>query len=266
MTDAGRAGLLAAGLAGLAVLLLWGIAGLEDFGSYPGPYGDVLNRVAVEERHATEVVSAVVFDYRGVDTLGEEYILFVSALGVALLLRTGREEEEDQPTEIAEARIVPPATEPVRLAARALIGPTVVLGLYVVAHGHLTPGGGFQGGAALATASALVFTGGTFMAFRRVNPIALIDLAEGAGAGGYAAVGLLGLVAGSEFLANILPVGTAGDLLSAGTIPVLNLLVGLAVSAAFVLIISEFLEQTLAIHRREGVQGGSSPARRSRAE
>ena len=245
-------GLLVAGLAGLAALLLWGLGGLEDFGDYPGPYGDVLNRVAVEERHATEVVTAVVFDYRGVDTLGEEFILFVSALGVALLLRTSREEEEEPPTEIAEARILPPATEPVRLAARALIGPTVVLGLYVVAHGHLTPGGGFQGGAALATASALVFVGGTFMAFRRVNPIAMIDLAEGAGTGGYAAVGVLGLVTGAEFLANVLPVGTTGDLLSAGTIPVLNLLVGLAVSAAFVLIISEFLEQTLAIHARGG--------------
>jgi multicomponent Na+:H+ antiporter subunit B len=250
MTRSARLGLLAAGLAGLGVLLLWGLAGLDDFGIYPGPYGDVLNRVAVKERHATEVVTAVVFDYRGVDTLGEEFILFVSALGVALLLRASREEEEEEPTEIAEARIVPPATEPVRLAARFLIGPTVVLGLYVVAHAHLTPGGGFQGGAALATASALVFVGGRFVTFRRVNPVALIDLAEGAGAGGYAALGLLGVAAGAEFLANVLPVGTTGDLYSAGTIPVLNLLVGLAVSAAFVLIISEFLEQTLAIHRR----------------
>jgi multicomponent Na+:H+ antiporter subunit B len=252
MTRTGRLGLLAAGLAGLAVLLLWGLRGLEPFGSYPGPYGDVLNRVAVGERHATEVVTAVVFDYRGVDTLGEEFILFVSALGVALLLRASREEEEEEPTEIAEARIVPPATEPVRLAARVLIGPTVVLGLYIVAHGHLTPGGGFQGGAALATASALVFVGGRFVTFRRVNPLALIDLAEGAGAGGYAALGLLGMAAGAEFLANVLPVGITGDLISAGTIPVLNLLVGLAVSAAFVLIISEFLEQTLTIHRKGG--------------
>jgi multicomponent Na+:H+ antiporter subunit B len=252
MTRAGRLGLLAAGLAGLAALLLGALSGLEDFGEYPGPYGDVVNRVVVEERHATEAVTAVVFDYRGIDTLGEEFILFASAIGVALLLRAGREETEEPPTEVTEARIVPPATEPVRLAARALIGPVVVLGLYVVAHGHVTPGGGFQGGAALATASALVFMAGTFMAFRRVNPVILIDLAEGAGTGGYAAVGLLGLVTGAGYLANVLPVGTAGDLLSAGTIPVLNLLVGLAVSAAFVLIIFEFLEQTLAIHRKGG--------------
>jgi multicomponent Na+:H+ antiporter subunit B len=250
VTSGGRLGLLAAGLGGLAALLLWGLGGLEDFGDYPGPYGDVVNRVVVEERHATEAVTAVVFDYRGLDTLGEEFILFAAALGVALLLRATREEEEEQPTEIAEARIVPPATEPVRLTARSLIGPTVVLGLYVVAHGHITPGGGFQGGAALATASALVFVGGTFMAFRRVNPVTVIDLAEGAGAGGYAAVGLLGVVTGAGYLANVLPLGTTGDLLSAGTIPVLNLLVGLAVSAAFVLILSEFVEQTLAIHKK----------------
>jgi multicomponent Na+:H+ antiporter subunit B len=250
VTGPGRLRLLAVGLAGLTALLVWGLGGLEDFGDYSGPYGDVINRVVLEERHATEAVTAVVFDYRGLDTLGEEFILFAAALGVALLLRASREEEEEEPTEIAEARIVPPATEAVRLTARALIGPTVVLGLYVVAHGHVTPGGGFQGGAALATASALVFVGGTFMAFRRVNPVILIDLAESAGAGGYAAVGLLGVVTGAGYLANVLALGTTGHLLSAGTIPVLNLLVGLAVSAAFVLIISEFLEQTLAIHRK----------------
>src|SRR3954469_4160857 len=79
--------------AGLGVLLIWGLAGLPDFGDYSGVYGETLNRVAVAERHATALVTAVNFDYRGFDTLGEEFILFAAVLGLALLLREQRDEE-----------------------------------------------------------------------------------------------------------------------------------------------------------------------------
>ena len=58
----------------MAGLLLWAITGLPGFGKYPGPYGDLINSVAVVERHVTNVVTAVNFDYRALDTLGEEYI------------------------------------------------------------------------------------------------------------------------------------------------------------------------------------------------
>jgi multicomponent Na+:H+ antiporter subunit B len=85
---------------------------------------------------------------------------------------------------------------------------------------------------------------------RRVSPQALTDAAEAAGAGGYVAVGLLGLAVGGAFLLNVLPLGTPGKLLSAGTVPLINLLVGLEVAAGFVLLLSEFLEQTLIIRGR----------------
>jgi multicomponent Na+:H+ antiporter subunit B len=116
----------------------------------------------------------------------------------------------------------------------------------------VTPGGGFQGGAVLASASMLVVLTGSYTAFRRVNPIPMIDLAEGVGIASYPVIGTLGLLAGSAFLANVVPLGTPGDLFSGGTLPLLNIGVGLAVSAGFVLIASEFLEQTLAIRRRNG--------------
>jgi multicomponent Na+:H+ antiporter subunit B len=235
------------GAIGLAALLAWGFAGLPDFGVYRGPYGDILNRVVTEERHVSEVVTAVVFDYRGFDTLGEEFILFASVVGVALLLRAGREEEEHEPHLEAQARGESPTTDAIRVAGLGMIGPTVLVGLAIAAHGHVTPGGGFQGGVILATASVLVFLSGEYLAFRRVNPITLIDVAEGSGAAGFVAVGLLGLLTGAAYLANVLPLGTAGDLASGGTIPLANMAVALAVAAGFVLILSEFLEQTLAL-------------------
>jgi len=235
---------------GLAVLLVWGFAGLPDFGHYRGPYGIVLDQVEVRERRATDVVASVVLDYRGFDTVGEEFILFAAAVGVALLLRAGREEQEEEPVEQAEARNRPPTTDAVRTLGLGLAGPIVLLGLYVVAHGHLTPGGGFQGGVVLATASVLVALSGRYLAFRRLNPITMLDAAEALGAGGLPAAGVAAMISGSAFLANVLPLGRVGDLFSAGTLPVLNLSIGIAVAAGFVLILSEFLEQTLAIHRR----------------
>jgi multicomponent Na+:H+ antiporter subunit B len=63
-------------------------------------------------------------------------------------------------------------------------------------------------------------------------------------------IGLSGLVAGGAFFQNWLGKGTPGDLMSAGTIPLSNAAVGLAVTGGFVFMLSEFLEQTLT-HRRD---------------
>jgi multicomponent Na+:H+ antiporter subunit B len=63
-------------------------------------------------------------------------------------------------------------------------------------------------------------------------------------------VAAAGLVFGTAFLANFLPLGTAGDLFSAGTMQPLSVAVGLEVTGGFVLILSEFLDQTLVVRRR----------------
>ena len=78
---------------GLVAFYLWGLSGLPGFGSYPGPYGSAILRVAVAQTKATGVVSAINFDYRGFDTVGEEFILFVAAAGVAVVLRRLRGEQ-----------------------------------------------------------------------------------------------------------------------------------------------------------------------------
>jgi len=139
-----RVFLAAAAVAG--ALLLWGLTGLPDYGVYNGPYGDVLNRVAVAERKATNVVASVTFDYRGVDTMGEEYILFAAVLGVAILLRAQRDETEQPPDEDAADRRAPGTSNAVRVIGLALVGPVVLFGIYVVSHGHLSPGAGSRAG------------------------------------------------------------------------------------------------------------------------
>jgi multicomponent Na+:H+ antiporter subunit B len=181
----------------------------------------------------------VTFDLRGLDTLGEELILFVAALGAAVLLRHGRADEEPGDEQ------GPPPAEPVRVAGTVLVGPLVVFGAYVVTHGHLGPGGGFQGGIILAAGLLLVYAAGQALAVKRAEPLALVEVTEATGALAYALVTVGGLVFAGAALANFLPLGSTGDLLSAGTIPVLSVAVGVEVTGALALILTEFLDQTL---------------------
>jgi multicomponent Na+:H+ antiporter subunit B len=237
MSRSGRLGLFAVSGAVLAALLVWGLTGLPAFGDFQGEYGRILNSVAQNERHVTNVVASVVFDYRGFDTLGEEFILFAAAMGVALLLREAREE--------GERRVDRTRSDVVQAVGLVLVGPTVVVGLYVVAHGYLTPGGGFQGGVATAAGLLLLYAAGRYRAYRAASPRTLVDFAEGTGAGAYVAVGVAALIAGAAFLQNVVDLGTTGTLASAGTIPILNAAAALEVIAAVVLLFHEFLEELM---------------------
>ena len=232
-----RLGLFAVSSAVLAPLLVWALTGLPKFGDFQGEYGRILNSVAGSERHVTNVVSAVTFDYRGFDTLGEELLLFTAVMAVALLLREARSGEERR-TDIVRSDVV-------RAVGLFAVAPTVVVGLYVIAHGYLTPGGGFQGGVATASALVLLYAAGRYRAYRAASPKALIDFAEGTGVGMYVAVGLASLIAGSAFLENVVGFGVKGTLASGGTIAILNAASGLAVTAACVLIFHEFLEELM---------------------
>ena len=247
MSERGRALLFLPCAALVLAGLLAGLGGLPGFGHYGGPYGLVLDGVAVTERHATDLVAAVNFDYRGYDTVGEEFILFAAVVGVLVILRQLRGEGESPHTEKADDHRFGGASDALRGFALAFIAALLVLGGYIVAHGHLTPGGGFQGGVILAAGAFSVFLAGEYLAMKRLAPQKLVEFGEAAGAAGYALVGLGGLIFAGVFFKNFLELGKPGELLSAGTIFLSSVPVAFEVAGAFLLIWSEFLDQAVAI-------------------
>jgi multicomponent Na+:H+ antiporter subunit B len=251
MTPTLRRWLFFAGMAGLLSFYLWGITGLPGFGRYPGPYGFILNRIAVAQTNATGVVSAVNFEYRGFDTVGEEFILFIAATGVAIVLRRLRDERaENAAHDELPARAAARTSDAVRLAALLFVGPAVLMGWYLGSHAQTSPSGGFQGGVVLATAFAMIYLAGEFLVFRRISPVNLIDAVGAVGAGGFAAVGMTAVILGLPYLANFLPLGAVpGAVSSSGTIALISFFVGIEVAAAFILIIGELLEQTLIVRQ-----------------
>lgn len=240
-----RIRLFLASAGGLALLVGLAIAGLPPVGHYRGPYGDIVNAISVPERHVTDAVTAVNFDIRGFDTMGEEYILFTSVMAVLLLLRKQRNEPRHEHEDHAPGRSGIENSDAVRVVSLLLVGATLIFGIYVVTHGQLTPGGGFQGGVILATAPLLIYLAGEFQSFRKAVPRALVHAAEAAGAGGYVLIGVACLAGGGAFLQNVLPLGTKGSIVSGGIIPLMDISVGLEVSGGVALLLIVYLEETL---------------------
>jgi multicomponent Na+:H+ antiporter subunit B len=233
----------------LAAVLVIGFVHLPAFGHYHGVYGALLDRYGLHFRHATDLVTLLNFDVRGFDTLGEEFILFGSVLGVVVILREMRDEQEGPSLEEAEEHPFGGASEALRTLVLVLVPVFLAVGAYVVVHGQLTPGGGFQGGVILASGPLALFLAGRSLRTRFVAPHTLLEVGEAIGAAGYALVGLAGLVLSGVFFENFLPLGIPGHLLSGGQLDVASVAVGVEVSGAFLVGWSEFLDQAIMVRR-----------------
>lgn len=107
----------------------------------------------------------------------------------------------------------------------------ITLGLYIIIHGHLSPGGGFQGGVLVAGAFAILYVAyGVKNLSKRIKVNAL-KIGEDIGALGFIILAFLGLVFGGTFFKNIFYLGEPGELFSSGSIFLMNFAVGFKVFA-----------------------------------
>jgi multicomponent Na+:H+ antiporter subunit B len=234
-----------AALCVLAAVLRVSLA-MPAFGHHPLPYGDAINALAPIQRHVTNMVSAVNFDYRGFDTLGEEFMLLCAVTGATVLLRGGRGEGLGGRPGTVDDRPVLPRSDAVVLMTRLASPVTLVFGGYVVLHAMTTPGGGFQGGVIIASGLLLIFLGERYSGWRRMVRFTVVDAVEGAGAALFALCGFASMAVGQPYLANVLPYGQMRDFLSGGLMIPVNLGVAFAVAGGFAVLFLEFLEETRA--------------------
>ena len=169
------------------------------------------------ELGAANLVTAVVVTYRGLDTLGEVTVLFIAATGVGLLLNRRKDGHEKRE-----------ASELVRTGSLFLVSLIFLFGIYIFINGHLTPGGGFQGGAVIASGVLLLFLANPY---QKVSHTVLSTIESLSGVV-YVGLGTLGLLFAGGFLDNrILSLGTFGKLFSAGAIPLIYICIGLKVGS-----------------------------------
>jgi len=134
---------------------------------------------SVEDTSVPNLVTAVLADYRGYDTMFETIVIFTAGIACIFLLRIFRKEETETrlyrhiPTGIT-LRIEKSGKFPEKSAAferidsvwvphdlivkttcRLIVPFIQIFALYVIAHGHHSPGGGFQGGVILGAAMIL---------------------------------------------------------------------------------------------------------------
>jgi multicomponent Na+:H+ antiporter subunit B len=171
---------------------------------------------------AENIITAIIVTYRGLDTLGEVTVLFLTAAIIGLVLAQSKKRSKSSQRA--------PTSELLITGSRLLVPLILLLGAYVFINGHLTPGGGFQGGAILASATLLLLLTDPLQQFSH----RLISIVESVSGLFFIGIGLLGIALAGGFLDNrILPLGTLGSIFSAGAIPVIYTFIGLKVGAEF---------------------------------
>jgi len=127
-------------------------------------------------------------------------------------------------------------SEVVRIFTKKLFPFMLLYGCYLISHGHLSPGGGFQGGVILG--SAIILFGlveGVSSAQRRFKE-ELLSAAKNIGMLVFVSLGFGGMVLGGSFLSDFMPRGEIGTVPSAGLILYLNLTIGFMVGTGIAVV------------------------------
>jgi len=199
--------------------------------------GTIANRFvekSVEETGSLNVVTAILYDYRAFDSLGESTVLFAAVSGIVLVL---------------SRKMLPVSSHGLSILVKRNFGiltPFIALfSLYIITHGHLSPGGGFQGGVILGVISIIFsIVYGSAFDYERYSPQLKTTLETG-GALLFIFIGIMGIVFEGVFLDNVnfLNDGT-GTLISSGSILVINLGVGLKIGAGLAIIFYSMIQKT----------------------
>lgn len=216
------------------LILLYTAGSLPKYGSADVP---AMNEVAErylekgeEETGAVNYVAGVILDYRAFDTLGESHVLYAALTAVLILLLdvgdpgTETDDYEDEKIFNFSGDAI------VQNTARIIVPIILLFGIYVILNGHLSPGGGFSGGAIIG--AGLITYSVAFgnqrarkiVSFKTLKIVSLCALCF------YSLSKCYSFFCGANGIESIIKNGTPGNIISAGLILPLNIAVGAVVA------------------------------------
>ena len=216
----------------MAASLLMMVSSMPPFGSDENP---TVNEVSekylsdsIKDTGATNSVAGMILDYRAFDTLGESCVLFVATGSVFLLLR---HLGPDKPGyELAIEESFEPEEDPILSVSFKILVPVILMfGVYVVMNGHLSPGGGFSGGAILSGALILYLNAYGYEKAERFMNKKVYTILSCFALSFYCIAKSYSFYTGANGLESGIPKGIPGAILSSGLILPLNICVGIVV-------------------------------------
>lgn len=222
---------LLAGLFGLTliIVLLKAVSYLPPTGNAENPNNNEVAARYIEkglqETGALNIVTGMILDYRAFDTLGESHVLFVATITVLILMQKNQGEKEEND------RIYEPKNDSILQSISFILVPMIMIfGIYVILNGHLSPGGGFSGGAIIGAGLILYLNAFGFEKTERFFTEKTYKMVSFLALSFYCLAKSYSFFTGANGLEGGIPLGKPGAIISAGLILPLNICVGMVVA------------------------------------
>ena len=219
----------------LVLMLLIAVSFLPAYGHPENPVNNEVAKRYIEdglqETGSVNIVTGMILDYRAFDTLGESHVLFIATCTVLILLRKDKKKDENGNNIEVSDRIYEPKNDVIlQTAARVLVPPIIIFGIYVILGGHLGPGGGFSGGAIIGAGLILYLNAFGFKKTERFFTGKTYKILSVCALGCYCLAKSYSFYTGANHIESMIPLGTPGAILSSGLILILNICVGIVVA------------------------------------
>ncbi len=216
----------------LVTILLIAVSYLPPVGNPDNPaHNEVVDKYitdGLKDTGAVNIVTGMILDYRAFDTFGESNVLFIATCTVLILMRNDKKKPADHDH---SDRHFEPRSDAILQKITFFLFPIIVIyGIYVVLNGHLSPGGGFSGGAIIGAGLILYLNAYGTEKTRRFFTEKTYKYVSFAALTFYCLAKSYSFFTGANHLESGIPLGEAGDIISAGLILPLNICVGMVVA------------------------------------
>ncbi len=217
----------------LMMMLMVTVSWLPRFGDKDNPANnEVIERYiedGQEETGAVNIVTGLILNYRGFDTMGETHVLFIAASCVMILLLIA--EGEENKSSYAFDRYMEPKNDVIIQKVAGFLVPAVFMfGIYVILNGHLSPGGGFSGGSIIGAGLIMYVSAFGFSKTERFFNEHVYKIAKVSALCFYVCCLSYYFYMGAHGYDNHIPLGTPGAIISSGLILLINIFVGTEVA------------------------------------